>query len=83
MAAPKQLVTNSVNRGFHTDDEAFSARIYVTCLDMKIYLDKAALTDRQLDIDFFFFSSSGGWGKMKVKLTTLPRIFIRTRLVSI
>ena len=26
---------------------------------------------------FFFFSSSGGWGKIKLKLTTLPRIFIR------
>ena len=26
---------------------------------------------------FFFFQSSGGWGKIKLKLTTLPRIFIR------
>ena len=26
---------------------------------------------------FFFFSSSGGWEKIKLKLTTLPRIFIR------
>ena len=26
---------------------------------------------------FFFFLSSGGWGKIKLKLTTLPRIFIR------
>ena len=26
---------------------------------------------------FFFFSSSGGWGKIKLKLTTLPRVFIR------
>ena len=25
----------------------------------------------------FFFLSSGGWGKIKLKLTTLPRIFIR------
>ena len=25
---------------------------------------------------FFFFSFSGGWGKIKLKLTTLPRIFI-------
>ena len=25
---------------------------------------------------FFLFSSSGGWGKIKLKLTTLPRIFI-------
>ena len=24
-----------------------------------------------------FFSSSGGWGNIKLKLTTLPRIFIR------
>ena len=29
-------------------------------------------------LTFFFFSlSSGGWGKIKLKLTTLPRIFIR------
>ena len=26
---------------------------------------------------FFLFLSFGGWGKMKLKLTTLPRIFIR------
>ena len=26
---------------------------------------------------FFLFLSSGGWGKLKLKLTTLPRIFIR------
>ena len=26
---------------------------------------------------FLYFSSSGGWGKIKLKLTTLPRIFIR------
>ena len=26
---------------------------------------------------FFFFLSSGGWGKIKLELTTLPRIFIR------
>ena len=26
---------------------------------------------------FFFYSSSGGWGKIKLELTTLPRIFIR------
>ena len=26
---------------------------------------------------FFIFSSSGGWGKIKLELTTLPRIFIR------
>ena len=25
---------------------------------------------------FFFFLSSGGWGKIKLELTTLPRIFI-------
>ena len=25
----------------------------------------------------FFFFSSGGWGKIKLKLTTLPRTFIR------
>ena len=25
----------------------------------------------------FFSSSSGGWGKIKLNLTTLPRIFIR------
>ena len=28
-------------------------------------------------LDLFFFSSSGGWGKIKLELTTLPRIFIR------
>ena len=26
---------------------------------------------------YFFFLSSGGWGKVKLQLTTLPRIFIR------
>ena len=26
---------------------------------------------------FFSFLSSGGWGKIKLQLTTLPRIFIR------
>ena len=26
---------------------------------------------------FFLFSSFGGWGKIKLKLTTLPRIFTR------
>ena len=26
---------------------------------------------------FFFLIPSGGWGKIKPKLTTLPRIFIR------
>ena len=32
-----------------------------------------------LDPSYFFvrFLSSGGWGKIKLKLTTLPRIFIR------
>ena len=32
-----------------------------------------------------FFSSSGGWEKIKLKLTTLPRIFIRVvcRFISV
>ena len=28
----------------------------------------------------FYFSSAGGWGKIKLYLTTLPRIFIRVLL---
>ena len=34
---------------------------------------------------FFVFCIilTDGWGKIKVKLTTLPRIFIQTRRVSI
>ena len=31
----------------------------------------------ELIIIIYFFSSSGGWGKIKLELTTLPRIFIR------
>ena len=30
-----------------------------------------------LSFFLFFFFSSGGWGKIKLQLTTLPRIFIR------
>ena len=32
---------------------------------------------RGYPLNFFFFVSSGGWGKIKLWLTTLPRIFIR------
>ena len=35
------------------------------------------LSDNIRSSNFFCFSSSGGWGKLKLKLTTLPRIFIR------
>ena len=31
---------------------------------------------------FFFFQSSGGWGNIKLKLTTLPRIFRGLRFFS-
>ena len=34
-------------------------------------------------IDYILFSSSGGWGKIKLKPTTLPRIFFHTRRVLI
>ena len=30
-----------------------------------------------------FILSSGGWGKIKLKLTTLPRMYVHTRRVSI
>ena len=34
---------------------------------------------------FYFFLSSGGWGKIKLKLTTLSRIFVRVvcRFISV
>ena len=35
-----------------------------------------AARDSSFDL-FVFFSSSGEWGKIKLELTTLPRIFIR------
>ena len=47
------------------------------------FIEFCSLTRSRLPPSFLFFASSGGWGKIKAKLTTLRRIFIRTRHVSI
>ena len=57
-------------------DRSGSIFKYVT-LQVLLGLEPGSSANKVGQLFFFFFSFSGGWGKIKLKLTTLPRIFIR------
>ena len=65
--------------GYSTDLSSDEA-LYIpwVMFDTNILTTSAVVEFDKFRVDFFFFfSSSGGRGKIKLKLTTLPRIFIR------
>ena len=63
---------------------AADSAVCIFCLKTKILFTGSGIFSfrtmriaEKVDVLFYFILSSGGWGKIKLTLTTLPCIFIR------